>query len=241
MAHMHIRHLLWNVPRGGAHVVAILRELILDVLAPVHGTYAHSRVLLTPRCSLSASTIGRRSRTHEGMRCPASVVEGNDRGKQMSILPARFLQPWEVLQIYIQDKKMTSSSRNRYLLVVVDGGTTVLAAFTLRLKEVIRVSSELVELLLIFGVPLSIRCEPGGEFIADVTDRLCRWLVSFGDGPTNHPRARGAVRRLRGWLQEMLTTLCTLWPLRREDYLPAATWINCMEPDASLPGGASPY
>ena len=60
-------------------------------------------------------------------------------------------------------------------------------------------SRKLLELLLIFGLPFSIHCDPGGEFVAEVMQHLCRWLkVSLDCGPTNHGRGRGAIERLGG-------------------------------------------
>ena len=42
---------------------------------------------------------------------------------------------------------------------------------------------------------------------------LCQWLrVSIDYGPTNHPRAQGAVERVGGWLQEVLSELSKSWP-----------------------------
>lgn len=158
------------------------------------------------------------------------------------MLPARFLQPWEVLEMDIPDMKVTSDGGNRYLLVVVDRGTKFLAAFPLPSKAAEGVSRKLLELLLIFGLPLSIRCDPGGEFIAEVTQHLYRWLkVSLDFGPANHPRGQGSVERLGGWLHEVLAELCESWPRRWDEYVPVATWIHRVEPDASLPNNASPY
>ena len=115
------------------------------------------------------------------------------------MIPARLLEPWEVLEMDTQDMKTTSGKGNRYLLVVVDRASKLLTVFPLPTKEATGVSRELLGLLLTFGLPLSIRCDPGDEFVADVMQRLCRWLrVSLDHGPTNHPQAQGAVERLGG-------------------------------------------
>lgn len=58
------------------------------------------------------------------------------------------------------------SSGNRYLLVVVDRGAKYLAAFNLSSKAAIGVSHKLFEPLMIFGLTLSIWCDPGGALIA---------------------------------------------------------------------------
>ena len=83
--------------------------------------------------------------------------------------------------------------------MVVDLAAKFLTAFPLLTKEAIGVSRKLLGLLFTFGLPLSIRCDPEGEFMADVMQRICRWLrVSLDHGPTNHARAQAAVERLIG-------------------------------------------
>ena len=79
---------------------------------------------------------------------------------------ARILRPWEVLEVDIQDLKQESLSGDRYLLVVVDTASKLLFAYLLRSKEAVGVSRKLLELLLTFGVPLSMRSDTAGEFAA---------------------------------------------------------------------------
>ncbi|CAB1096262.1 unnamed protein product [Ectocarpus sp. CCAP 1310/34] len=67
--------------------------------------------------------------------------------------------PCEMLEMDVQDLKVTSGKGNR--------ASKFLTAFPLPFKEVIGVSRKLLELLLIFGLPLSIRCNPGSEFTAE--------------------------------------------------------------------------
>ncbi|CAB1114741.1 unnamed protein product [Ectocarpus sp. CCAP 1310/34] len=123
----------------------------------------------------------------------------------------------EVLHMDIQDMKVTSEKGNRYLLVVVDRASKFLTAFPLPSKDALGVSSKLLELLLIFGMPFSVRADMGSENIARVMKHLCNWL------------------------KEALSLLCKAWPQRWDDYVPVATWIHWVTPDLSLPGGASPY
>eukprot|EP00752_Nemacystus_decipiens_P002232 g2117.t1 len=158
------------------------------------------------------------------------------------MMPARLLQPWEVLQIDIQDMKVKSEKGKQYLLVVVDRASKFLAAFPLPNKDALSVSRKLLGLLLTFGLPLSIRADMESENTAQVMQHLCSWLkVSLDYGPVNHPRAQGAVERMGGWLQEALSLLCKAWPKRWDDYVPVATWIHRVTPDPALPGGVSPY
>eukprot|EP00903_Cladosiphon_okamuranus_P016079 g14843.t1 len=109
-------------------------------------------------------------------------------------------------------------------------------------KDALGVSSKLLELLLNFGLPLSIRSDTGSENTARVMQHLCNWLkISLDYGPVNHPRAQGAVERMGGWLQEALSLLCTAWHRQWDKYIPVATWIHRVTPDPSLPGGVSPF
>ena len=158
------------------------------------------------------------------------------------MMPARLVQSWEVLEIDTQDMKMTSDKGSRYLLVVVGRPSKFLTAFPLPTKEAVSVSRKLLSLLLNFGLPLSVRCDPGGDFVTDVMEHFCRWLrVSLDHGPTNHPRAQGAVERLGGWPQEALTQLCHSWPRGWDDFVPVATWVHRVTPDEALPGNTPPY
>ena len=112
--------------------------------------------------------------------------------KQLYMLPTRFPHPWDVLEMDILDMKVVSSTGNRYLLVVVDRASKFLSAFPLPTKESVGVIKKFFELILIFGLPLSIRCDPGTEFTSEIMVHLCRWLkVSLDFGPTNHPRGQG--------------------------------------------------
>ena len=123
----------------------------------------------------------------------------------------------------VQDMKVTSDQDNRYLVVVIAEASKFLTALPLPTEEAVGVSRKLLSLLLTFGLPFSIRCDPGGELVADVTEHLCRWLrVSLDHAPTNHPRPQGGVERLGGWLQEALIQLCHSWPRRWDDFVPVA-------------------
>ena len=90
-----------------------------------------------------------------------------------------------------------------------------------------RVARKLLELLLTLGVPLSIRNDAGGVFTAEVVAYLCQWLrVQLDHGPADHPRSQGVVKRMGGWLQEVLAELCKSWPARWDEYVRAARTTN---------------
>lgn len=88
--------------------------------------------------------------------------------KQLCMIPAQLLQPWEPLDVDIQDMKVSSDKGNQYLLVVVGRASKFLMEFPVRAKEAVGVGSKLLKILLIFGLPLSIRCDPGSGFTAEV-------------------------------------------------------------------------
>ena len=60
---------------------------------------------------------------------------------------------------------------NRYLLVMVDKASKFLSGFPLPTKEAMGVAKTVLDVVLTFGLPVSLRSDPGTE---------CRWLnVSF--------------------------------------------------------------
>ena len=84
------------------------------------------------------------------------------------MMPARFLRPWEVLEMDIQDLKHESQDGNRYLLVVVDRASKFLLTYPLPSKNAVEVSRKVMAVLLTFGMPPSTRSIAGGEFTAQV-------------------------------------------------------------------------
>ena len=95
---------------------------------------------------------------------------------------------------------------------------------------------------LTFGVPKAISCDGGAEFGAQVVRHLCRWLkADIRSGSADHPRGQGAVERLGGWLQELLSELCGNWPDRWDEYVSPAIWIKRTLPDLSLPSKMTPF
>ena len=70
------------------------------------------------------------------------------------------------------------------------------------------VAKKFFKLLLTFGIPLSLRSDPGKEFTAEVVQHLSKWLnMTIDYGPTDHSRAQEAVERLGGWIHETLAEL----------------------------------
>ena len=111
--------------------------------------------------------------------------------------PARFLNPWEVLEIDIHDLHQVSAAGNRYMLVVVDRANMFLFEHPPASKGSLEVSRKLVGLMLTLGVPQSIRSDGGGKFTAHVVSHLSRWLnVALNHGPADFARSQAAAERM---------------------------------------------
>ena len=195
------------------------------MLALAHGTFGHpgrARTTLIIADKYHWPSLKQDVRHFvESCRCRMKKRQWST---QLRMLPARFLRAWEVLEMDILDMKVVSSKGNRYLLVVVDRASKFLFAFALPTKETVGVSRKLLELILIFGLPLSIRCDPGRENTSEIMEHLCRWLkVSLDFGPANHPRGQGTVERMGAVLSQLLSELCQSWPARWDEYVPIAT------------------
>ena len=155
------------------------------------------------------------------------------------------LSRWISFPLSIHDMLSNWFSRhhiNRLLLVIVDRASEFLFAYPLPDKSAEGVAKKLLELLLTFGVPSSLRSDLGTEFTAEVVQHLCKWLnVGIDYGPADHPRAQGTVERLGGWLHETLVELCKSWPRRWDEYVQPALWLHRTTPDPQLPGKATPF
>ena len=96
-----------------------------------------------------------------------------------------------------------------HLLVIMDRASKFLSAYPIPNKTTENVAKKLRELLSTFGIPLSLRSDPGTESTAEVVQNLCEWLnVTIDYGPTDNPRAQGAAERLGGWIHDTLVELC---------------------------------
>ena len=156
--------LLWHAPRGWMYAIAVSRQLVPGVLAHVHGTYGHPGIVRTTLLierKFHWPTLKSDVRAYV-LSCPCRRRK-RARSMQLSMMPARLLRPWEVLQMDIQDKKVKCDKGNQNLQVVVDRASKFLAAFALPSKDALGVSRKLLELLLKLGLPLSIRSDMGSE------------------------------------------------------------------------------
>ena len=158
------------------------------------------------------------------------------------MLPACFLKPWKILEINIHNMGVRSEVGKKYLLVVVDRANKFRFTYPLPNKTAENVAKKLFEMLLTFGIPLSLRSDPGTRFTAEAVQHLCMWLnVTIDYGPSDHPKAQGAVKRLGGWIHETLVKLCKNWPRRWDEYAQPALWLHRTTPDPRLPGNSTPF
>ena len=94
--------------------------------------------------------------------------------QRVAMLPARFLQPWGILEVDTHDMGARSEAGNKHLLVIVDIASKFLFAYPLPNETAENMTKKRLELLLTFGIPLSLRSDPGTEFTADVVYHLCK-------------------------------------------------------------------
>ena len=160
---------LWYAPRRQKPTVAMPRTFMPGVLSLVQSTFGHpgeARTTLLVREKYSWPTLRKDVRQY--------VLSCGCRGRKRTnsrkvwMMPVRFLRPWEVLEMGIQDFHQVSSNGNRYLLVVVGRASKFLFGYPLASKGALEVSRKLMEMMLTFGVPQSIRSDGGGKFTAQV-------------------------------------------------------------------------
>lgn len=78
--------------------------------------------------------------------------------------------------------------------------------------------------------------------MADVVQHLCRWLEALIEYvPADHPRSQGTVKRLEGWLHEVLSELCIAWPLHWYEYIVPACCSHRTTPGSRSNTKATPF
>ena len=124
--------IFWPARKGESPKLAITRAMTTGVLALVHSTFGHPGVACT---TLLVQGKYNWPTLVEGVR-DYMLSCGCRRRKRASsqrvaMMPARFLRPWEVLEMDIQDLKQESQAGNGYMLVVVDRASKCLFAYPL--------------------------------------------------------------------------------------------------------------
>lgn len=99
------------------------------------------------------------------------------------MLPARFLLPWDVLEIYLlHDMENKSKDGDKFMLLVVARASKLILPFPLPSEMSDPVASNLLTLCLTFEVSQEIRRDAGGEFSSDVM------TVPTRSGAVDHPQ-----------------------------------------------------
>ena len=233
---------LW-FEQNGKKVPVIPQCMVPDVIALVHLFHGHAGVGATLHLVRQYFFWPRMARDiDQYVRSCSCRRRKRATSRRIAMLPGRALEPWDELQMDILKIDVPSQSGNLYILLVVDRASKFPFGFPLKSKQAIGVARKLTELLLTFGVSKCISCDGGREFSAEVVQHVCRWLqADIRFGPADHPRGQGAVERLGGWLQEMLSELCKAWPDRWDEYVSPALWMKRTLPDTSLPSNMSPF
>ena len=161
--------LLWYAPPDSILRLDIPRSLVPVTLALVHTTCGHPGVALSTelmerKCHWTSLKSDVRNYV---LSCGCRRLKKST-SQPVAMLPARFLKPWEVLEMDIYDIGVRSEAGNKYLLVVVDRANKILFTYPLPNKTTGNVAKKLLELLLALGIPLSLRSDGGTEFTAEV-------------------------------------------------------------------------
>ena len=131
------------------------------------------------------------------------------RSQRLAMLPARYLEPWEVLEVDFLRIPNTSETGSEYLLLIVDKASRFLIAHLLASKEVQQIARILLDLCLTFGAPSFIRADGGGTITATIMEHLCRSLkVQVEFDSSDRPRGQGSVERAGAWIVDVLSELC---------------------------------
>ena len=135
-------------------VFAMPSCLVSDLLALIHCQHGHPGVVRTLALL--------RDRFH----CPGMCRDAREyvllcgcgrrkrsRRQQLAMLPSRFLEPLEVLEVDLQKFPNTSEARNEYLLLVVDKSSKFPFAYPLPSKKAHGVAHLLLDRCLTSGMP----------------------------------------------------------------------------------------
>ena len=161
--------LLWVAPLGKVPRLAVPQSLDPGNRALAHSTYRH------PGTARTTALISRRYCWPTLIKDVRDYVlsfgcrrRKRSTSQRVAMLPSRFLQPGEVLEVDIQDMGVKSDAGNKVLLVAVDKASKFLFALPLPTKKALEGAWKLLEVMLTFGPPLYVRIDPGSEFTAEV-------------------------------------------------------------------------
>ena len=136
-------------------MLAIPRSLVPGVLALVHSTKGHpgvARTTMMLREIFFWPTLGKDAREYDlSCGCRRRM---RAHSRQVAMLPARFLLPWDVLELYIHDMKYKSVQGNKFMLPVADRAFKLVFAFPLPSKVSQQLASKSPKFVLdVWGTP----------------------------------------------------------------------------------------
>ena len=105
--------------------------------------------------------------THDVLSCGCRRLKRST-SQRVTTLPVRFLKPWEVLEMDIYDMGARSEAGTKHLLFIVDRASKFPFAYPLPNKTAENAAKKLLELMLNYGIPLSLHSDPGTDFTAEV-------------------------------------------------------------------------
>lgn len=153
--------LLWHTSKyalkGEAPRLAIPPSLVLGVLALAHSTFGHPGVAtktLVVRAKYSWPPLTKDARDYV-LSCECCRRK-RATSLCVSMLPVRFLGPWNVIKIGIQDKGGRSQGGKKYLLVAGDGTSKFIFTYPLQSKAADGVANKLLVLMITF----TFNCRP---------------------------------------------------------------------------------
>ena len=148
--------LLWYALLGSILRLASPRSLVLGILAFVDTTYGHPGVARTTELTQrKCHGISLKSDVRDYVLSCGCRRLKRATSQRVAMLPARFLELWEVLKMDIHDMGARSETGNKHLLVIVDRARKFLFACPLPNRTAENVAKKLLELLLTFEIPLS--------------------------------------------------------------------------------------
>ena len=234
------RDLIWySTKETREPTLAIPRAMVPELLALIHYLHGHSGVAST--LALTRERCFWPTMVRDVLSCGCRRRKrSND--QQLALLPARAVEPWEVLTVDLLRTGTTSLAGNEYILLAVDKASRFPFAFPIPTKRAEGAAQHLLQLCLTLGIPRVLRSDGGREFNRDVVKHLCRWLrADIQFSPANHPHGQGTVERLGGWMLDMLAEQCIPWPKRWGEYVAPACWIKRTLPDPTLPNNMTPF
>ena len=148
--------------------------------------------------------------------------------------------PFTVWEADIYEPLPVTHSGKVYILTVVDMYSKFLVATPLESKDALSVATALYHVFTLYGVCETLITDNGTEFMAKVTQHVCRLLgMEVQQTPPYTHHCLGACERTHSTLAERMTPLVKQEPHTWEQYLPGT--VFAMNSAVNSGTGYSPY